>query len=321
VRDDRAVAPAEDRVAVPLDHADRRIASVAADQDGVITFEQLRALGLGRGAIESRGARGLLCGLHVGVYRAGPLQTPRTRIRAAVLACGHDALASHHAALALYGIRSLPGGPVDVTTVGRHVAPRGVRPHRATTLHPTERRAIAGIAATSPARALLEVAFELTRRELADAVELAQIKRLVSRQELAAVIKRAPRRPGVVALRRLVEQPPAFTRSRAERKLVALLRAAQLPEPLFNAVVEGYEVDALWQQQRVILEFDSYAFHATRRAFERDRSRTARLTRARHLVLRTTWSELTSQPYALVARVAEALSAGVPTASPARAGP
>lgn len=71
------------------------------------------------------------------------------------------------------------------------------------------------------------------------------------------------------------------------------------------------------------LEFDSYAFHATRAAFERDRKKTAHLTRDRYLVLRTTWTELTRQPYALIARVAEALalSAGAPTTFPARAGP
>ena len=103
---------------------------------------------------------------------------------------------------------------------------------------------------------------------------------------------------------------------------MALLRAAQLPEPVFNAV-EGKEVGALWPRERVALEFDSYTFHATRAAFERGRRTTAHLTRRRYLVLRTTWTELTQQPLALVARMAEALtlSAGAPTASPARGDP
>jgi hypothetical protein len=58
----------------------------------------------------------------------------------------------------------------------------------------------------------------------------------------------------------------------------------------------------------VVLEFDSYAFHATRAAFERDRTRTAVLQRARYVVLRTTWNELTEASHALVARTAEALA-------------
>ena len=103
-----------------------------------------------------------------------------------------------------------------------------------------------------------------------------------------------------------IVEEPAFTRSRAERRLVALLRAAQLPEPIFNAVAEGKEVDALWPRERLVLEFGSYAFHATRAAFERDRRKTAHLTRRRYLVLRTTWAELTQQSLALIARVARA---------------
>jgi very-short-patch-repair endonuclease len=58
----------------------------------------------------------------------------------------------------------------------------------------------------------------------------------------------------------------------------------------------------------VVLEFDSYAFHATRAAFERDRTKTAALTRGRYVVLRTTWRELTGESHALVARTAEALA-------------
>ncbi|HVF79925.1 MAG TPA: DUF559 domain-containing protein [Solirubrobacteraceae bacterium] len=244
----------------------------------------------------------------------------RTRVRAAVLACSPEALATHHAAIALYGIRPLADGPVDVTTIGRHVAPRGVRPHTTRVLYPADWRTLRGIPVTSPARALLEVASELTPRELANAVEHAQVDRLVTKAQILAAIERSPRRPGAAALRALAEEP-AFTRSRAERKLVALVRAARLPEPVFNVKVEGWEVDAFWEREHVILEFDSYGFHATRAAFERDRRKTSDLTRGRHLVLRSTWTELTKQSHALVARVAEALSASATTAWPARAGP
>lgn len=250
------------------------------------------------------------------------MESVRTRVRAAVAACGADALATHHAALALHGVRSLPGGPIDVTTIGRHVAPRGVRPHTIRALHPADRRLLRGIPVTSPARALLEVAAQLTPRELAAAVEQAQIQRLVTKAQILAAIDRAPRGRGAAALRALA-QDPQFTRSRAERRLLALVRDARLPEPVFNAKVEGWEVDAFWERERVILEFDSDGFHATRAAFERDRRKTSDLTRGRHLVLRSTWTELTTQSYALIARVAKALSvsAAALTASRARDGP
>jgi len=318
--DAQAVSLAPERVEIPLEHVDRRIGVLAAEHDAVVTFAQLRALGLTRGAIASRRNRGLLHPCHVGVYRWGPLESPATRVRAAVLACGAQALASHHAAIALYGLRPLPDGPIDVTTIERHVAPRGVRSHKTRALDTADRRMLRGVPVTSPARALLEVAGELTPRELANAVEQAQIKRLVTKAELSAAIDRSPRRRGARALRALAEDS-AFTRSRAERKLVALLRAARLPEPVFNAHAEGWEVDVLWQRERVVLEFDSYGFHATRAAFERDRRKTSDLTRGCYLVLRTTWTELTKQSYALIARAAEALSAGASPASRARGGP
>jgi very-short-patch-repair endonuclease len=121
-------------------------------------------------------------------------------------------------------------------------------------------------------------------------------------------IRRAPGRAGTPDLRSLIAEP-AFTRSEAERRLVALLAAAKLARPAFNHIVEGFEIDAVWRPERIVLEFDSYAFHATRAAFIRDRRKDAQLTRAGYLVLRTTWHELTNEPFALIARIAQALHA------------
>jgi very-short-patch-repair endonuclease len=291
-----------------LVHVDERIGRLAAGRDAVVTWDELRALGLGRGAIDWRVRRGLLHRMHPGVYTWGvPNDTPWARARGAALACGTGAFVSHHSALGLHEIRPHADGPVDITVVARRVRRSAIRVHHVVGLHREDRREMRGIWVSSPARALLEAAPELTARELAAAVEQAQVKRLVTKRELSAAMQRAGRRPGVVALRPLVAER-AFTRSQAERRLVVLLRAAGLPEPAFNAHVEGFEVDVLWSRERVVLEFDSYGFHATRAAFERDRRRSAALTRGRHLVLRTTWSELTEHSHALVARTAEALA-------------
>ncbi len=289
-------------------HADRLAGLVAGEQDGLIAWDQLVELGLGRGAIEHRVRRGILLPRHPRVFSWGCTSaSPWSAARAGVLACGDGAFTSHHAALGLYGVRPHPTGPVDVTIVGRRVRVRGIRTHRVSTIDRADLRVLRGIPVGAPARALLEAAPELTALQLADAVEQAQVKGLVTKADIAATLARAPLRPGAAALRQIAADP-AYTRSRAERRLVALLRAARLPEPVFNAVIEDYEVDALWERQRVVLEFDSYGFHATRAAFERDRGKTARLQRARLLVLRTTWTELTKQSHALIARTAEALA-------------
>ena len=56
-------------------------------------------------------------------------------------------------------------------------------------------------------------------------------------------------------------------------------------------------VDALWPEQKLIVELDGYAFHGTTRsAFERDRVRDADLQRAGYRVLRLTWRRLHEDP-------------------------
>ncbi len=206
--------------------------------------------------------------------------------------------------------------PTDVTVIGRRVRHHAIRTHEVAHLDARDVRNLGPLPIASPARTLVELAALLGTRELAAAVERAQVNRLVTKPEIAAALDRATGLRGTRTLRSLVDEP-SFTRSRAERIVVALICAAELPRPVFNATVEGLEVDALWRRERVVLEFDSYTFHATRAAFERDRRRDATLARADYLVLRTTWTELTRRSPALVARVAEALAGrrhdGAPT--------
>jgi very-short-patch-repair endonuclease len=189
----------------------------------------------------------------------------------------------------------------------RRVRIEGITTHRTSSFCVGDLRILHGIPLTSPARTLLDIAPDLPTHELATALELAQVNKLVTKRELEQTIDRAPSSAGKPAVRALIAEP-AFTRSEAERLVVALLRAARLPRPAFNHVVEGLEVDAVWKPERVVLEFDSYEFHATRAAFQRDRRKDARLSRAGYLVLRTTWHELTNEPHALIARIAEALA-------------
>jgi very-short-patch-repair endonuclease len=138
-------------------------------------------------------------------------------------------------------------------------------------------------------------------------------RRLVHAPELASALERWGRRPGVRALRALIEaNASGFTRSKAERKLRQLLRAGRLPEPLANATVLGYMVDFVWPAHRLVLEFDGYGFHGHRRAFETDRRRDAALVAGGYRVIRVTWLQLTLESYAVLAAVASALASRDP---------
>ena len=98
-----------------------------------------------------------------------------------------------------------------------------------------------------------------------------------------------------------------MTRSEGERRLLALIRAASLPEPEANVRVEGFEVDFLWRQARVIVEVDGFAFHGHRGAFERDRLRDMVLRDRGFEVIRVTWRQLVDQPQLVITHIARAL--------------
>ena len=60
--------------------------------------------------------------------------------------------------------------------------------------------------------------------------------------------------------------------------------------------VPMFEVDAFWPAHKLIVELDSWTFHRGRRAFERDRERSAALQAAGYRVVPVTWRRLTRQP-------------------------
>ena len=218
---------------------------------------------------------------------------------AAVLAVGHDAAISHRSAAAVWEI--LPPDddwPTDVTITRGHPRHRpGIRIHRSRRL---QHSLNAGVRITTPMRTLVDLARTATSRELERAVEEAQVQRLVTRDEVARLRGRA----GAAARGR----EPSLTRSEAERRLLQLIRAAQLPAPRTNVRVGRHEVDLLWPDERVIVEVDGFGFHNTRAAFERDRARDRALHAAGYLVLRITWRQLIDEPEAVVAALAAALA-------------
>ena len=58
-----------------------------------------------------------------------------------------------------------------------------------------------------------------------------------------------------------------------------------------------------------MVEVDGYAFHSGRAAFERDRRRDGDLQSAGLRVTRITWRQLTQEPLAIAALLAQLLSA------------
>jgi very-short-patch-repair endonuclease len=87
-----------------------------------------------------------------------------------------------------------------------------------------------------------------------------------------------------------------MSRSELERTFLKLCRKAGIPRPTVNALIEGCEVDMSWPDSSLIVELDSWRYHRTRRSFEGDRRRDAKLQRARYRTLRVTDRWLITDP-------------------------
>jgi very-short-patch-repair endonuclease len=277
---------------------------IATAQHGAISAAQLAAAGLGRRAIERRLADGGLRRIHRGVYLVGPVESPYARHAAALLGAGRTAVLSHRTAAELWELLPPRPGPIHVTVTDRGPRSRqGIHVHATTTLPQSEVRRRHHLRLTSPERTLID----LPGSELERAVEEARVRRLVTDGSLSAAVQ--ARRPGAARLAaRLDHHTPSLTRSEAERRMVALIRSADLPPPRTNARVGRYEVDMVWQRERLIVEVDGFAYHHTRAAFERDRARDAELQARGYRVIRITWRHMETRPHTVIARLAAALA-------------
>ena len=143
-------------------------------------------------------------------------------------------------------------------------------------------------------------------RDLERALDQAEIRGVFDRRALGRVLGRHSTRRGAAALRALLDQyavADGLTRSELEERFLALCVRSDLPRPelnvpLFLADGDTAVVDALWRRERLVIETDGRATHATGAAFERDRRRDAQLLLAGFAVVRFTWHQVTQDaPY------------------------
>jgi very-short-patch-repair endonuclease len=271
---------------------DAAVARLAARQRGVITTKQLGAVGIGERAIAHRVAHGRLTRVLRGVYRVGPVEAPFAREMAAALATG--GVLSHHSAAMVWGLRPPYEGEVHVIVERGARNRAGLHVHRTASLYAAVHQ---GLPLTTPARTLNDIAPLITRGDLDRAVEEAHIRGLVTTSQLRGRAAAA------------IEEPQ-LTRSEAERRLQRLIRAARLPRPQTNVRVAGWEVDAFWPRERLIIEVDGYAYHGNRAAFERDRRKDAALVAVGYTVIRVTWRQLKDEPLTVVALLARLIRPG-----------
>ena len=281
------------------------VAALAGRQHGVVARRQLLELGLGRGAIAHRVEGGRLHPLHRGVYAVGHRVPTTQRAWMAAVLVADGAVLSHRSAGALWGILGSARRNTEIT-VARYVRPRARIEIHEGPLPPDEVTTRNGIAVTTPARTLLDLAAVVSPHHLERAATEAEIQRLTSPTSLAALVARYPTRTGTKAIRKLLRTRDIgrnITKHQLELRFLAFLDAQRLTRPRINATVDLHpkprEVDCLWPYHRLVAELDGFATHGTRKAFEEDRERDRALLVAGYRVTRITWRQLAEDEQAL----------------------
>jgi hypothetical protein len=277
----------------------RPLSRVAARQFGNVTTAQLRAHRLSRGSQERLIEAGWLIPRHRGVYALG--HRPRSRHSiwmAGVLALGDQAVLSHRAAGALWGIVT-SAVPTEVTVPrGTGVEHRdGLIVHRQP-LPPEHLGERDGIPTTTLLRTLLDLAMVLRTRQLARAFEQAQVLHHLPPEPLAAEVLSRRGYRGNARLRAILQGAvdPARVRSILELRFLRLCARHGLPRPLVNEPFGEWTLDFFWPDRGTVVETDGFEFHRTAAARRRDARRDAALHQAGLRVVRLTWWQVTERP-------------------------
>lgn len=167
-------------------------------------------------------------------------------------------------------------------------------------------------------RTLLDLAVVVPENQLLRALERADDQRLLDRRPLDALLAAHPTRAGARRLRAALGEhadQDGLSESELEARFHELCRRAKLPRPRINAWTQlphgrWIRPDALWPDERLIVEVDSFRHHRSRGRFESDRHRDAELQELGLRVIRTTDRQLRQAADELAARLQRMLTGG-----------
>ena len=276
-------------------HDAERLAAVAARQHGVISRRQLRDLGLTNTTIARWLDSGRLHRLHRQVFAVGHTALSiEGRLHAALLYAGPQAVLSHTTAAWLWELVDAEPMRIHLTVPGRPPSLPEVRAHHSRLVERVSHR---GLPVTPVARTLVDLASQVSARQLRRALAEADFPGLLVPNEIQATLR--PGRPGSAALRAALRghMPElAETLSHLEECFLELCESEGLRLPEVNARVGRMRVDALWRDARLAVELDGSAAHGGWAAINRDRQRELALRAEGFRVVRYTWNQVARTP-------------------------
>jgi hypothetical protein len=131
-----------------------------------------------------------------------------------------------------------------------------------------------------------------------------------------AVLARRGQSAGAGKLRRVMEGDAKVVLSKLERGFLTLLRTNGLPLPEMNRRAGSYRVDCRWPRLKLTIELDSYRFHTSRHAWERDREREREARRRGDDFRRLTYGDVFDTPERTLLELRPLLSANDPGPGP-----
>jgi very-short-patch-repair endonuclease len=255
---------------------------LARRQHGVVSWAQLRELGMSAEAIRHRVAKGRLHRIYRGVYAVGrPELTAEGRLMAAVLRCGPRAALSHRSAGAHWRLLPEPGNrrahttQIDVSLDAAVVrTPPGIRVHRRRSLTDADLTTHRGIPITTPVGTLIDLATILPAHRLEAAVNEADVLDLVDPESLRTALDDHRGQRGVRPLRTLLDHHTfRLTDSELERRFLRIVRAGGLPLPETRTEGAGHRIDFHWPALGLVVETDGLRYHRTPSRQARDNRR------------------------------------------------
>lgn len=306
-----------------------KVAARAARQAGVISRAQLAQMKISADATRWAVDSGRLAIVRRGVYRlTGAPETREQRLWAALLAAGPGAVISHTSAawlLKLDGLGLHQPDEIDVSIAGsRSISPiHGVRTHRVARLDMRrDTFLVNGVACTNLPRTVVDLSGQLEATQLEAALDSALRRSPKMKQAISEALVRAGGtrgRRGTQLLEALISNRPlGASGGFNETRFRKLVKVAGLPEPMVQVAInddDGRQIgvfDFVWHQYSLVVLAQSWRWHGSQAAQEKDERQRSALAAAGWQVLGYTARRVKAEPHEVLAELRRAMANGKP---------
>lgn len=304
----------------PMTNLNRRLASIADGQLGIVSRGQARAVGGSNGQLRRRVQSGVLDQTSTNTYRLiGAPTGVRAELKSLVLDIGGEVWASGRTAAALHGFDGFQlRAPFDVTIMrDRNVHRTGHRVHTTNRLELIDKAVVDGINVLGAVRTLVDLARTCSVEELVIAIDsgLRDGKfndSLLQRRVFALASK------GRAGVPKLLDAMHTLDFGRGghswlEREFLRLIVEAGLPRPdtqqvLARAQDRVVRVDFRFPGTNVVVEVLGFRYHRSTQQISRDAARMNALTSAGFRVYQYSYATVTDHSASMLAELGRALT-------------